>query len=436
MIWLAEYEHQFAQLRMNRSHGQTSPHKLCMLLAVLDLFEKHTVARNRIYFDAILRELFSHYFNYYRSSKDRDNPHLPFFHLCSEGFWHHRVRESQEIQYEQMTTSSGPGQIEKTIAYAYLDNPLYELLKHQATRDRLREVLIAEGTRLTFILGQELESGGNAWGWIECELVVQSYLEMLDHELRGNAYRKANFRNRLLEKLSKRSKGSIEYKHQNISAILIDLGYPYIAGYKPAFNYQRTLKEVVEVHLAHRHGQLVDQVEKTLNDSDTPETPTNWDLIVEEPPEPTDFHTDKTHDFTPKKYNISEREAINRKLGLSGEQFVLEFERFRMQQADREDLISEIEWTSQERGDGTGYDIRSFRPEFDQELFIEVKTTNGGKYQPFFISQNEVAFSQARADAFSLYRVFEFRRAPKLFVLEGDLAGQVQLSPQVYRAMV
>lgn len=319
MIWLTEYERQFAQLRMNQSGGQVSPHKLCMLLAVLDLFERKLITRNRIHFDESLRECFSRYFNRYRGPKDRENLHLPFYHLRSEEFWHHRVRDGQEASYQRMTTASGPGQIEKHIAYAYLDEPLYELLQHQPTRDRLREVLIAEGTRLNGILGQDLEAVGNAWGWIECELAVHSYLEMLDYELRGETYRKTDFRNRLLEQLPKRSKGSVEYKHQNISAILIDLGYPYIAGYKPAFNYQRILREVVEVHLAHRHGPLVQQAEASLGKAIVPHPTAQWGRVQESPPAPYDPRSEKTEtkrEFIPKKYNFSEREASNRQLGL------------------------------------------------------------------------------------------------------------------------
>jgi hypothetical protein len=45
--------------------------------------------------------------------------------------------------------------------------------------------------------------------------------------------------------LSARSKASIEYKHCNISAVLVELGVPPLAGYRPLFNYQRQLVPVV-----------------------------------------------------------------------------------------------------------------------------------------------------------------------------------------------
>ena len=45
--------------------------------------------------------------------------------------------------------------------------------------------------------------------------------------------------------LDRRTKGSIERKHQNISAVLHEVGCPFIGGYKPLGNYQALLKEVV-----------------------------------------------------------------------------------------------------------------------------------------------------------------------------------------------
>ena len=69
-----------------------------------------------------------------------------------------------------------------------------------------------------------------------------------------------------------------------------------------------------------------------------------------------------------------------------------------------------------------------------QERFLEVKATHSGKYQPFFISENERSFSNDFADAFRLYRVYEFSLAPRLFVLPGAIEQHVQLLPQSYRA--
>ncbi|NIV04605.1 DUF3883 domain-containing protein, partial [Candidatus Saccharibacteria bacterium] len=70
----------------------------------------------------------------------------------------------------------------------------------------------------------------------------------------------------------------------------------------------------------------------------------------------------------------------------------------------------------------------------DKELFIEVKTTNSGKYQPFMISDNEVAFSTDTAERYALYRVFDFRHSAKLFTLSGNIRNHVNLQPKLYKA--
>ena len=85
----------------------------------------------------------------------------------------------------------------------------------------------------------------DAWSPDEVRRAVADYLDMLSHELSGSPYSKTVHRNRLLPKLRGRSAGSVERKHQNISAILIEAGLPAIDGYKPLFNYQAALRDEV-----------------------------------------------------------------------------------------------------------------------------------------------------------------------------------------------
>src|SRR4030095_9374540 len=83
------------------------------------------------------------------------------------------------------------------------------------------------------------------WTRIEVEAIVADYVQMLALELSGQSFNKAEHRRRLGALLENRSEGSIEFKHCNISAAMIDLGFPYLAGYKPRSNYQALLAEVV-----------------------------------------------------------------------------------------------------------------------------------------------------------------------------------------------
>ena len=71
------------------------------------------------------------------------------------------------------------------------------------------------------------------WSPHEVEAAVADYFDMLAKELRSEPFNKAQHNRHLQTLLADRPRGSIERKHQNISAILIELGYPYIDGYKP-----------------------------------------------------------------------------------------------------------------------------------------------------------------------------------------------------------
>ena len=76
----------------------------------------------------------------------------------------------------------------------------------------------------------------------------------------------------------------------------------------------------------------------------------------------------------------AERDARNRNLGKAGESLVYEHEKSRLQTMGREDLSNCVRWVARDDGDGYGYDICSFNgegDEADQELWLEVKTTNG-----------------------------------------------------------
>ena len=76
------------------------------------------------------------------------------------------------------------------------------------------------------------------WSRVEVEAIVADYLYMLTLELAGQSYNKTKHRENLAQKLQGRSAPSIEFKHSNISAAMVDLGFPYICRYKPRSNYQ------------------------------------------------------------------------------------------------------------------------------------------------------------------------------------------------------
>ncbi|MFK8068713.1 MAG: DUF3883 domain-containing protein [Gammaproteobacteria bacterium] len=273
------------------------------------------------------------------------------------------------------------------------------------------------------------------WTKLECEAIVANYMDMLYKELSGEQYSKSEYRRALKNKLNSRSEGSIEYKHQNITAIMLKAGHTYINGYKPAWNYQILLEEVVFDRVMSNCDELVILENILLNTGNKNQPVIDVNAIFVQSPDR--LATNKIEEeklFKPRHADYSARESRNRKLGLRGEEFVLEVEKHRLFSLGREDLAVDVAWTSSVEGDGAGYDIRSFRGTTDEELFIEVKTTNSGKYQPFLITSNEVAFSDKYRDSYSLYRVFDFRGEPNIFILDGLITNHVNIIPQVLRA--
>ena len=85
-------------------------------------------------------------------------------------------------------------------------------------------------------------SRGTHWTTREIEAIVEDYFDMLETELAGGAVVKAE-RNRTLQNVIDRCRGSIEYKHQNVSTVMAALGLPFIQGYKPAVHYQHALRD-------------------------------------------------------------------------------------------------------------------------------------------------------------------------------------------------
>jgi hypothetical protein len=275
------------------------------------------------------------------------------------------------------------------------------------------------------------------WSRVEVQATVSNYLAMLASELAGVAYNKSAHRRHLIESLDNRTEQSIEFKHANISAVLIDLGFPYVPGYKPRSNYQRLLYEVVFDRLANDQKLLTLAAADAERPIVVPEVDDILSVLTE-PPKPSAPPSAAKQPQVHRRalsVNYLEREARNRSLGSAGEEFVVNFERARLIHAGRESLAAKIEHTSRVRGDGDGFDILSFE-ECGRERLIEVKTTKYGRETPFFVSRNELVVSEARADLYHLYRLFEFRNAPRIFTLNGALSAKCRLAASTYMASV
>lgn len=279
---------------------------------------------------------------------------------------------------------------------------------------------------------------GDDWSREEVEATVGDYFAMLRDELTGLPLNKAAHNERLRKLLRNRSRGSVEFKHANISAVLTLHGYPYIGGYKPRFNFQGLLEQVVLEYLDVHQDFFKPLVSgPLLNPTVSPDVDAlDVRRVVEAPPEEMSIpQTVWSPSARLRRLDFVARDAANRELGKRGEEFVLEFERKRLHDSGHRDLAQRIEWTAQTRGDGAGYDVESFGADGSTKL-IEVKTTGLGKYFPFNVTVNEVRCSQARPHEFHLYRVFNFGPDARLYMLVGELSKSCHLDPTQYRAFV
>ena len=276
------------------------------------------------------------------------------------------------------------------------------------------------------------------WTSEEVEQTVADYFHMLRLELSGQRYSKTEHRRELKERVDQRSDGAIEMKHQNISAVLLELGVMPLRGYKALNNYQRQLFEAVERQLG--ADKLLDRAALFAVEQPA-ETPSQFAfdefLTPRPPPQPSRVNDIRRQwlDKTSVKRDYLEREARNRALGLAGELLVLEYEAQRLHAMGQKHLADRVEHVAAVRGDGCGYDVLSFDGD-GRERYIEVKTTAFAAEAPFFISQNEVAFSEDHSDQFHLYRLFEFRQKPRMFSLLGAVSASCHLDPRTYRATV
>jgi hypothetical protein len=223
-----------------------------------------------------------------------------------------------------------------------------------------------------------------------------------------------------------RTHGSVEFKHQNVSAVLDELGLPWIPGYKPRRNYQNTIFDAIDRYLT-KHPDILDAV---------PNSPPHlFDDIFVAPPilTPANEQIPERLRELVRKFDPAERDQRNRSLGKAGEAFVLDLEQRRLTEAARTDLAKNVRWVAAEDGDGAGYDILSFSTGGEARL-IEVKTTNGTARTPFFLTRNECALARERPTDWRIYRLHLFVKQPQIFTITPPLENAVNLRPETWRA--
>jgi hypothetical protein len=272
---------------------------------------------------------------------------------------------------------------------------------------------------------------GFPWTEREIEEVVAAYFALLSAELRGERPSKVAIVRQLQTVLPARSSGSIERKMQNVSAILDERAFAWIDGYKPLSHYQSALEFEVDRRPSDERRIRENLAEYQVNALAAPmQAPLAIEDVLVERPSIRPRGVRRAIGLTTGPMGAVQ-DFKNRRLGRAGEEWVFEAERISLARAGRTDLADQVVWTADVLGDGFGYDIDSFLVDGSPHR-IEVKTTNFGPRTPFYITRWEVEVSRREAEAYSLYRVFDFRTDPRLYRLTGPMDVAARLEPTVF----
>jgi len=140
-----DYLTRFEKIRPRSADGREKPHKICMLLAVLDLAKAGGLQENKIYFNSDLIERYNNFFKAAAALNDVPNPHYPFFFLRgplkdrSASFWHLQAVQGREENLLKLNSISTLSELTASVEYAWLDQELFELLKVARNIDTFEE---------------------------------------------------------------------------------------------------------------------------------------------------------------------------------------------------------------------------------------------------------------------------------------------------------
>jgi putative restriction endonuclease len=142
MSELERYIDAFKNIKPQVLNGQAKPHKICMLLAMLDLANAGGLKKNEIYYSPPLLERYLAYFESTKSKNDIANPQYPFCYLSGylankkQSFWHLQI-----IKNEPIKSGHEKKYINENVRYAYLDEDLFELIQTSKNIRTLESVL-------------------------------------------------------------------------------------------------------------------------------------------------------------------------------------------------------------------------------------------------------------------------------------------------------
>ena len=202
------------------------------------------------------------------------------------------------------------------------------------------------------------------------------------------------------------------------------------------FNWQLLSWPIPEYTL----NQLQISLEKGVG-SELEQLPLKENLQLTNPPETSDISNraglSRSSFQVSRIFNNPETDRQLKEIGDEGELCVIKYEKEKLIQAKRSDLVDSIIHIAK-INDAAGYDILSY-DESGNQIFIEVKTTQYPIRTDFFISPGEIKFSKDNKDNYFLYRVYNFDRLNQrghFFITKGNVEENFNLKPINYKVSI
>jgi len=136
------YKDCFSSLHTMKKAGKQAPHKALLLLSIIDLVERDIITDCRIPLsDELVRQFKQNTSKFLGDSiMFRPKANYPYYHMRSEPFW--QLVTNPNCHTDKITNYS-LSSLRGNIAYARIDEELFELLKNQNVRAKLRVILIS-----------------------------------------------------------------------------------------------------------------------------------------------------------------------------------------------------------------------------------------------------------------------------------------------------
>lgn len=129
-------------LKVDRSSGHPKPHKVCLLLAVINLIQQGKITNNRIQLDDALEQQFLKHIEKFKKGNDSSNINMPFYHLQSDGFWHFQFYQGGGQLLTQGKGTPSKAKIKQAVEYVSLDQEIYLAFQNPMHAGQCKEALL------------------------------------------------------------------------------------------------------------------------------------------------------------------------------------------------------------------------------------------------------------------------------------------------------